>query len=225
MSTALGSTTRIWKYPRTPYWPYSPAGPRDDDELADAARFAGRPIVITEKLDGSNTLLHQGEVYARSVSAPATGKWLAMVRKHHAWKVTEPDVFLYGEDIYGVHSIAYDPVPEQETFHAFALRFADGSFGSFQTMADYARERSIPVVPILFRGTLRSVREVRDFVSKAHAEPSALGGAREGVVIRHADGFPAVEFKRSVCKSVRVGHVQSDEHWSKRWRACPIVRR
>ena len=96
MSAALGSATRLWKYPRTPYWPYSPAGPRDDDELADAARFAGRPIVITEKLDGSNTLLYQGEVYARSVSAPATGKWLAMVRKHHAWKVTEPDVFLYG---------------------------------------------------------------------------------------------------------------------------------
>ena len=197
------SVTRIWKYPRTPYWPYSPAGPRDDDEPADAARFAGRPIVITEKLDGSNTLLHQGEVYARSVSAPATGKWLAMVRKHHAWKVTEPDVFLYGEDIYGVHSIAYDPVPEQETFYAFALRFADGSFGSFHTMTHYARERSIP----------------------AHTEPSALGGAREGVVIRLADGFPAVEFKHSVCKSVRVGHVQSDEHWSKRWRACRIARR
>ena len=158
-------------------------------------RLSGPPLgygsIRALPLDGSNTLLHQGEVYARSVSAPATGKWLAMVRKHHAWKVTEPDVFLYGEDI----------------------------------MADYARERSIPVVPILFRGTLRSVREVRDFVTGAHAEPSALGGAREGVVIRHADGFPAVDFKRSVCKSVRVGYVQSDEHWSKRWRACRIARR
>ena len=184
-----------------------------------------RPVVVAEKLDGSNTLLHRGEVYARSVSAPATAKWLAMVRKHHAWKVTEQDVFLYGEEIYGVHSIEYDPVPEDETFYACALRFGDGSFGSFREMADYARARSIPVVPVLFEGTFGSVQEVRDFFRTAHAEPSALGGAREGVVIRHAEGFPAADFKHSVCKSVRVDHVQSDEHWSKRWRACRIARR
>ena len=215
----------MWKYPRKPYWPYSPALPRDGDELADPARFVDCQIVVTEKLDGSNTLLHRAEVYARSVSAPATAKWLAMVRKHHAWKVTDANVFLYGEEIYGVHSIEYDPVPEDETFYAFALRFGNGSFGSFQTMVDYAQERSIPVVPILFEGTFPTVRQVRDFVSRAHMEPSALGGAREGVVIRLADGFPADDFKHSVCKSVRVGHVQSDEHWSRHWRPCRIARR
>ena len=146
-------------------------------------------------------------------------------RKHHAWKVTEPDVFLYGEEIYGVHSIEYDPVPEDRTFYAFALRFEDGSFGSFREMAEYATSRSIPVVPVLFEGTFDSVRQVRDFVSEAHGQPSALGGEREGVVLRVAGGFPAADFERSVCKSVRVGHVQSDEHWSKRWRPCRIARR
>ena len=215
----------MWKYPRTLYWPYSPALPHGEDELADQAHFAGNPIVIMEKLDGSNTLLHKGEVYARSVSAPATAKWLAMVRKHHAWKVTEADVFLYGEEIYGVHSIEYEPVPEDETFYAFALRFGDGSFSSFRTMVKYAQERSIPVVPILFEGIFRTVDQVRDFVSRAHQGPSALGGEREGVVLRLAAGFPTADFKHSVCKSVRVGHVQSDEHWSKHWRPCRIARR
>ena len=142
MSATLGVASRIWKYPRTPYWPYSPAQTRDGDALADPKRFVGQPVVVTEKLDGSNTLLHQGDVYARSVSAPATAKWLAMVKKYHAWKVTEPDVFLYGEDIYGVHSIEYDPVPETRTFYAFALRFGDGSFGSFREMADYGAVRA-----------------------------------------------------------------------------------
>lgn len=215
---------RVWKYPRTPYWCDSPAHPRDGDSVADPDRFVGRPVVVTEKLDGSNTLLHRGEVYARSVSAPAAAKWLGMVRKHHAWKVTQPDVFLYGEEIYGVHSIEYDPVPEDKTFYAFALRFADGSFGSFREGADYARVRDIPVVPVLFEGTFGSVRQVRDFVSEAHAEPSTIGGQREGVVLRVAAGFSAADFKHSVCKSVRVGHVQSDEHWSKRWRPCRIAR-
>lgn len=207
-----------------PYWLYSPSQARRGDAVADSERFVGRAVVVTEKLDGSNTLLHRGEVYARSVSAPAAAQWLGMVRKHHAWKVTQPEVFLYGEDIYGVHSIEYDPVPEHRTFYAFALRCGDGSFGSFREMADFARSQAIPVVPVLFEGKFDSVREVRDFVSEAHGQPSALGGEREGVVLRLAEGFPAAEFPRNVCKSVRVGHVQSDEHWSKRWRPCRIAR-
>ena len=213
------------KYPRTPYWPYSPGEPRDGDDLVDAARFIRRPIVVTEKLDGGNTLLHRGQVYARSVSAPSNGKWMAMVKKHHAWKVMDAGVFLYGEDIYGVHSIEYDPIPETETFHAFALRTARDGFSSFRAMVNYAQEREIPVVPILFEGAFPSVPRLREFVSRAHGEPSALGGAREGVVIRAACGFPAEEFADHVCKSVRAGHVQSEEHWSKNWRACRIAHR
>lgn len=208
-----------------PYWPYSPGAPRDGDELAEAARFVGRPLVVTEKLDGGNTLLCRGRVYARSVAAPAPGKWMAMVKKHHAWKVTEPDVLLYGEDMYGVHSIEYDAVPEHETFYAFALRMSDGRFTSFQTLVTYARKRAIPVVPILFEGTFTTVADLRDFVSRAHCAPSALGGAREGVVIRAACGFPATEFRANVCKSVRAGHVQSTEHWSRNWRPCRIAER
>ena len=86
------------------------------------------------------------------------------------------------------------------------------------------RRRALPVVPVLFDGTFDSVRHVRDFVSEAHGQPSALGGEREGVVLRLAAGFPASDFEHSVCKSVRVGHVQSDEHWSKRGRPCRIAR-
>lgn len=37
-------------------------------------RFVGQDVVVTEKLDGGNTLPHAGKVYARSVSAPAEGK-------------------------------------------------------------------------------------------------------------------------------------------------------
>ena len=212
------------KYPKTPYWPYSPANAADDHGQADPTLFAGTPLVVTEKLDGSNTLLHEGRVYGRSVSAPSIDKWMAMVRKHHAWKVTEPDIFLYGEDIYGVHSIEYDPVPENETFYAFALRFADGSFSSFQTLVSYAEERGIPVVPVLYDGTFRTVEDIQNFIRHAHTEPSALGGAREGVVIRLTRAFPASEFHLNVCKSVRKGHVQSDEHWAKRWKPCHIAR-
>ena len=187
-------------------------------------RFVGEPVVVTEKLDGGNTLLHAGQVYARSVSVPSNDKWMAMVKKHHAWKVSEPEVYLYGEDIYGVHSIEYDPVPEQETFRAFALRDGEGAFAPFSELEAYAKSREIPVVPVLFRGSFQSVAEIRAFVERAHGESSALGGAREGVVLRLARGFPASEFASNVCKSVRAGHVQTDEHWSRNWRPCRIER-
>lgn len=189
----------------------------------EPCRFAGVPVVVTEKLDGSNTLLHEGKVYGRSVSVPSKDKWMAMVKKYHAWKVSEPDVYLYGEDIYGVHSVEYGPVPEERTFYAFALRDRDGVFAPFAELEAYAERRGIPVVPILFKGYFRSVEEIRKFVERAHGECSVLGGEREGVVLRLAHGFPASEFHDAVCKSVRADHVQSNAHWSRNWQPCKIL--
>ena len=225
MATDSGSDLALnVRYPRTPYWPWSPAIGRGDDVHANPDRFVGEDVVVTEKLDGGNTLLHTGKVYARSVSAPSGGKWMAMVKKHHAWKVNEPDVYLYGEDIYGVHSVTYAPVAERETFYAFALRDGAGAFAAFDEVEAYAKQREIPVVPVLFRGRLRSVAEISAFMKQAHGEPSTLGGEREGVVMRLARGFPAAEFQDNVCKSVRAGHVQTDEHWTRNWRPCRIAR-
>ena len=219
LGVALGA-----KYPSTPFWPWSPAIGRGDAVHANPDRFAGEDVVVTEKLDGGNTLLHAGKVYARSVSAPSGGKWMAMVKKHHAWKVNEPDAYLYGEDIYGVHSVTYAPVAERETFYAFALRDGAGAFAAYDEVEAYAKQREIPVVPILFRGRFRSVAEISAFMKQAHGEPSALGSEREGVVMRLARGFPAAEFQDNVCKSVRAGHVQTDEHWTRNWRPCRIAR-
>jgi len=225
MITARGSSIpSTAKYPSTPYWPWSPAIGRGEDVHGNPDRFVGVPVVVTEKLDGGNTLLHAGKVYGRSVSVPSEGKWLAMVKKHHAWKVMEPGAYLYGEDIYGVHSIEYGPVEEQRTFYAFAFRDGAGAFAAFADVEAYARRRGIPVVPVLFRGLFNSVREVRDFVKNAHGNPSALGGEREGVVLRLERGFPAAEFQDNVCKSVRVDHVQTDDHWTRAWRPCRIAR-
>ncbi len=213
------------KYPSTPYWPWSPTIGRGDAVHATPERFVDKPVVVTEKLDGSNTLLHAGEVYGRSVAAPSRGKWMAMVKKHHAWKVNEPGVFLYGEDVYGVHSITYDPMAEHETFRAFALRDSEGTFAAFEEVEKYADGLAIPVVPVLFKGRFGSVAEIRELLKRAHGKPSVLGGEREGVVLRLARRFPASEFPDSVCKSVRVGHVQTDEHWTRNWKPCRIAQR
>ena len=149
------------KYPATPYWPHSPAIGRDERVHPAPATFVGPRVVATEKLDGTNTLIHDGKVYARSVSAPSEAKWMAMVKKHHAWKVREPDVYLYGENIYPVHSIEYGPVLERETFYAFALRDDRGAFASFGELEAYAASKDIPLVPILHRGRFATIKEIR----------------------------------------------------------------
>ena len=144
--------------------------------------------------------------------------------KHHAWKVIDPDIYLYGEDIYGVHSIAYDPVQEDRTFYAFALRDRPGSFAPFAEVEAYANKQQIPVVPVLYKGRFGSVAEIRKFIDGAHKKCSVLGGEREGIVLQSASGFRETPFRENVCKSIRADHVRSDSHWTKNWKPCKIVR-
>ena len=76
----------------------------------------------------------------------------------------------------------------------------------------------------MFNGSFQSVAEARAFIERAQAEPSVLGGDREGLVLRLARGFQAFEFPINVCKSVRPEHVQTDEHWTRSWKPCRIAR-
>ena len=213
----------IPKYPKTPYWPTSPSRAPRGDRVANPADFLNKLVYFTEKLDGGCTLLHQGQVYARSVSEPSSAKWMAMVKKHHGWKVTEPDVFLYGEDLYGVHSIEYDPIDEAKTFYAFAMRIGD-TFLSLAETRRYADNLGIPSVPVLLGGVYKLEQDIQDRFASFHAEPSILGDHREGAVLRSEASFHTDSFEQNVCKSVRKGHVQTDEHWTRKWKPCRLTR-
>lgn len=200
------------KYPSTPYWP-------DNSEF-----FVNKEVVITEKLDGGNTCLHNGEVYARSNNAPSHHGWMAMVRKHHGFKsLVNPEVIFYGEDIYGIHSIEYNPVKEDKTFYLFAVRDFDW-FVSWYTVEHKALEMSLPTVPVLFAGIFSSTKEITKFFEEQLKLPSALGPEAEGFVIRTTEGFRAEDFTKNVAKFVRPNHVQTDEHWRKNWQPCKIER-
>ena len=211
------------KYPRTPYWPSSPAIAEDGRYHPAPELFVGVPVVVTEKIDGSNTLLHRGNVYSRSTGQPSDNKWHAMSKKWHAWKTLQDDLYVYGEDIFGVHSISYGPVRESCTFYGFAVREGE-TFLDWEQVRGEMQDRDIPLVPVLYEGVFGSRLEIDDFLREQHAQPSALGGDREGMVLRRADSFAAEEFQRQVCKSVRSGHVQTDEHWTRNWKACELIR-
>lgn len=211
------------KYLRTPYSPWILANPHSRP-AADMTRFIGREIVITEKLDGSNTLLRQGQASHRSADNASSSPWLAMARKHHAWKtIPLPNLQLYGEDIYGVHAIEYDPVPENAAFRLFAVREND-AWLSWDAVAALARNLDMLTVPVLHQGTPATLRELRREAEALMFRPSAIGSEKEGIVIRIAGSFPSSEFNRSVCKMVQPGHVQlAAGYWRNRWRPCPLL--
>lgn len=215
--------------PHTPHWPASPAlsGARTAARIHhEPNRFLQVPVTITEKLDGSNITLTGGQLLDRS-GHPAEGRpWLAMVRKHHAWRTADPDLaglMIHAEDLYAVHAIEYGPLPENGTLRVFATS-RNGNFHHFERTLAIADSLALPVVPVLHHGTFSSPEELQDLLDQLHAQPSALGGQREGMIIRRNHGFPRQEFSRNVAKSVRAGHVrQHQEHWRHNWRPCALL--
>jgi hypothetical protein len=52
---------------------------------------------------------------------------------------------------------------------------------------------------------------------------STFGGEMEGVVVRNAGAFPTDVFYQNVLKYVRANHIQTDEHWTRRWRKAKLM--
>lgn len=213
------------KYPSTMHWPWSQTVHKDDRLHQSPESLTGIEVIVSEKLDGGNTCLWQGEVYARSTGQPATQGWFAMVKKHHAWKTMngDPSIFIYGEDLYGLHSIAYDPIKEDETYRVFNVRKGD-TWMSWDDVEATASQVSLRTVPVLFRGVFESVKDITDFFETEINNPSSLGGPKEGFVIRSASEFDNNEFTTLTAKYVRKNHVQTDEHWTRNWQIAAIDR-
>ena len=217
------SESPIQKYPRTPYCPFSPSLSKDA-LVSPMTTFIGTPVVITEKLDGSNVMLHQGAAYPRSVTSDSRQPWLGMVRKHHAWKTTDyPDIQFYGEDLYGVHAIQYDAMLEEQTFRLFAVR-QENTWAGWNEVQKWANLIDVMTVPLITEITFDSMQQAQLMITDLMKKPSAIGPEKEGIVIRKACAFEEQQFQESLCKAVRKHHVQPDaDHWSRNWRPCNLL--
>lgn len=205
------------KYPRTYHWPWSQQVHDDDSYHQDPSFFVGKEVSISEKLDGGNTALNSGNVYARSTGQIATQGWFAHVKKYHAWKTKalNPDITVYGEDLAALHSISYE-LPMDETYKVFAVREGD-EFLPLASVLEIAARLNLDVVPNVYHGTFNSVKEITEFFETEISKPSLYGTQREGFVMMTTSGFAADEFSTNVCKYVRKNHVQTDEHWTRNW--------
>lgn len=216
------------KYPRTYHLPYSPGATKDDKRLQGNwfDFYNGKEIVITSKLDGENTCMTANDVYARSHGAPTRSPW-----SQNLWDPQEglyckikpyigKNEEVFGENLYGEHSIHYDRLPSY--WHMFAVNNGVNWY-SWNDVETMAKIMNVLTVPVLWRGVVTSENELKTLVDYYVIQPSVYGSTREGVVVRVADEFHIDDFSHNVCKWVRPNHVQTDEHWTKNWKKAKLI--
>lgn len=202
------------KYNRTLHLPYSPGGTNDDKRAKNVESLVRQRIIITEKMDGSNVCLMRSGCYSRSHAGPPThGSFSGFKALHAAVGFSiEPELQIFGEWCFALHSIAYSNLPAY--FLTFAIRNQDqDAWLPWNEVEAKSQTIGVPTVPVLFDGIVFSEKELQNQVERLVAQPSSCGGEREGVVVRLYSGFPNSAFSASVMKWVRKNHVQTDEHW------------
>jgi hypothetical protein len=204
------------KYNRTYHFPWSPGATNDDKIAASVDSLLNVEIVITEKMDGSNTSLEADGCFARTHSGPPShASFDGLKALHASIKYKIPDnMQFFGEWCFARHSIEYNELPGYfMMFNIRDLAFTDVIWNSWDDVELWASELEVPTVPVLFRGVVKTEQELKELVESFMIQPSKCGGIREGVVVRVARVFYDWEFSQCVMKCVRANHVQTSEHW------------
>lgn len=251
------ANTEPQKYARSLHAPIS-LGTTSDDRFMPRgylAHFATLPqLVLTEKLDGQNNCFAAHGLYARSHAAPTQHPWdKPLLQRWQQIKDDLGDLELFGENMYGIHSIAYSQL--ESYFYLFAVR-RGGHWLSWEEVKFYAQLFDFPTVP-----ELPIVQPLTDFTQKYTDEDIALeqwllanlgatwtdsvqtagklGGydpktgeaCSEGFVIRNAADFATNNGNLPVqsnefdnlFKLVRAKHVKTDVHWTKTWKPARLI--
>src|SRR5947209_3851498 len=101
------------KYPRSPHLPWSPNLTDDEKVIQSLDNFIDAPVIVTEKLDGSNCTLSRGSLFARSHNGPPrhiSFNWLKGFYASLKDRIPQ-DRSVFVEYTYAVHSIRYEKLP------------------------------------------------------------------------------------------------------------------
>jgi RNA ligase len=202
------------KYNRTFHLPWSKGATKDDKISSNISKLIGVPIVISEKIDGSNTCLETNSCFARTHSGPPTHLSFDGFKSLHAEiKFQIPKAIqIFGEWVYAIHSIKYDALPGY--FLLFNIRdLSNMQWASWEEVELWAEELCLPTVPVLFKGQVSSEKELKELTESFMNTPSQYGDIKEGVVVRVQKSFNDENFPFCVAKMVQANHVQTSIHW------------
>lgn len=118
-----------------------------------------------------------------------------------------------------IDSIEYSNL--KSYFYLFGVR-DNNIWIPWKSVEEYSFLLDIPTVPVLFKGIIKTDKELKQVVDDLVSKPSELGGQKEGIVIRNAGMFHNDEFSENVMKWVRKDHVQTTANWRREWRKAKI---
>lgn len=193
------------KYARTRHIPSSPGATDDDKRLKDLSCFHGKEVFISEKMDGECTSGAKTYTHARSLDSnnhPSRNyvKGIFGGIQHlipEGWRIC-------GENLYAQHSIPYENL--ESYFYCFNIWDENNICLSLDDTLEWRELLGLTFVPILYRGIFDETI-LNNLIENLDLEK------QEGIVIRITDSFHYKDFKTSIAKWVRKGHVQTDEHW------------
>lgn len=203
------------KHPRLYHLPWSESLTDDDRMLQSLAGFDGREVIVTEKADGEQTTIYNDYLHARSIDGPSHASRNLVKSFAAQWQYNLGDEQrICGENVYAAHSIAYDannPAPHH--FLGFSMWEGMTCLGWDETMENF---EILGVTPVrtMWRGIFdeQAIRALYD--TKRDWDTV------EGYVVRLVDSFTYGQFRNSVAKFVRAGHVQTAKH---HWRSQKII--
>lgn len=214
------------KYPRTYHLPFSEGLQNDDRMVEDGwwEHLKGKPLLLSEKLDGENNSISRDGVFARSHACPTATPWTQNMwgyggTYHQVKNLLSEDEMIYGENLYGIHSIEYDKLLSY--YHVFGVRNGNVwySWDSVKMMAEIC---NLPTVPELEISCFDTVDELKEHIMFWMSQESRYGSTIEGVVVRNIQEFTSDDFKWNVVKYVRKNHVQTDQFWAKNWKKANL---
>ena len=215
--------TAIIKYPRTPHVTGSRLQPGDEDLPAIAREtLAGLPLVVEEKLDGSNSAMSfdpAGNLILQSRGHVLSGgpreRQFDLLKRwagHHTpWlrHTLGARYIMYGEWLYARHTIAYDALP-----HYF-LEFdvLDRETGGFlSTDRRHALLAGGPVVsvPVLAAG---ADLDIEGCIARSTCSTTET---MEGLYLKHEENGRVIGRYKYVRPSFLQAVTDSGEHWMDR---------
>src|SRR3990167_6003711 len=219
------------KYPSTPYLHMSPGYDPNDINLPDVKPFLNVPLVVTIKMDGSNTQITSKHVAARNgthADHPSFDRLKAM-HKQLGWdRIIPENLQVFGEWLYAKHSIHYMNETKLEAlFQPFGVYDMESRlFGGWEHVEAVAKALGVPTTPVLARGVVYSEEWQLERDLAKYASDTILAG-HEGLVVSTMYPFPYGSFEgyetsngktswrvAAIAKYVRPNHVQTDDHWS-----------
>jgi hypothetical protein len=156
-------------------------------------------------MDGENTSMYSDHIHARSIDSKG-GEDRAWVKNFWANLCYEiPDGWrVCGENLWAEHSIHYAGL--ESYFYGFSIWDDRNVCRNWDETKLWFELLGITPVPVIYDG-IWDEKKIRAI------EKELVWERDEGYIVRVADSFTYGQFRSSIAKFVRKGHVQTTKHW------------